>query len=169
MLLLGSSASSMDQKNDTRSLFDRTSPALIFEAGLIRMRISKRIETRLERRIINASNNISSCLDEKGRRSWDGSRCLERMYAAWWKKKMKEKKGIRVPSEREEGEREEERDGQIDREREREKGKAVYLRARMRLKCTRLISSLYPSLHKITKRVINQISLYFDVIRSNFN
>lgn len=82
---------------------------------------------------------------------------------------MKEKKGIRVPSEREEGEREEERDGQIDREREREKGKAVYLRARMRLKCTRLISSLYPSLHKITKRVINQISLYFDVIRSNFN
>ena len=66
---------------------------------------------------------------------------------------------------REEGE----RDGQIDREGEGEKGKAVYLRARMRLKCTRLISSLYPSLHKITKRVINQISLYFDVIRSNFN
>ena len=168
MLLLGSSASSMDQKNDTRSLFDRTSPALIFEAGLIRMRISKRIETRLERRIINASNNISSCLDEKGRRSWDGSRCLERMYAAWWKKKMKEKKGIRVPSEREE----EEREGQMrkrEREREREGQSGVYLRARMRLKCTRLISSLYPSLHKITKRVINQISLYFDVIRSNFN
>ena len=88
---------------------------------------------------------------------------------------MKEKKGIRVPSEREEEEREGERDGQIDRETEREREReregqsGVYLRARMRLKCTRLISSLYPSLHKITKRVINQISLYFDVIRSNFN
>ena len=49
---------------------------------------------------------------------------------------MKEKKGIRVPSEREEEEREGERDGQIDREterereREREKGKAVYIYAR---------------------------------------
>ena len=114
--------------------------------------------------IINASNNISSCLDE-GRRSRDG---VDVSSACTWhgeKKKvgkMKGKKGIRISSEREER-------GGREREREREGQSGVYLRARMRLKCTRLISSLYPSLHKITKRVINQISLYFDVIRSNFN
>lgn len=56
-----------------------------------------------------------------------------------------------------------------EKERKRAEQSGIYQRARMRLKCTRLISSPYPFPHKITKRVINQISLYFDVIRSNFN